>query len=252
MQGSESPEIRREDPRLRASRYAEKRLLGSSEEPTLPPSEEPQRGFRVQAPDRPRSGHPKGHQYDPQDPDGVPRESEAATPPGVPSTRAEVDLARVANTAIDRAIAAGSFDDLAYAGKPLPDVVFSTDPEWWTKSLMQREEVHAAQGLGPEALLLRVVDAGLQDELDALRQEQAVREALEAFNLRVIEARRQLLGGPPVITALREIEQEVTAWKSRAEDRAAARAAAHASQQPDDGHSPARARRLGAWFRRER
>ena len=245
MQDSESPEIRRADPRLRASRYAEMRLLGSSEEPLSLPSEEPQSGFRVQAPDRPRSGHP-------QDPDGVPQEPEATAPPGVPSTRAEVDIARVANTAIDRAIAAGSFDDLAYAGKPLPDVVFSTDPEWWTKSLMQREEVHAAQGLGPEALLLRVVDAELQDELDALRQEQAVREALEAFNRRVIEARRQLLGGPPVITALREVEEEVAAWKSRAADRAAASAAAHSEQRPDGGQSPAGARRLGAWFRRER
>ncbi|RKW70287.1 DUF1992 domain-containing protein [Galactobacter caseinivorans] len=125
----------------------------------------------------------------------------------------------VARTAVERAIADGHFDHLAYAGKPLPDLAASTDPDWWTKSLMRREEVHATEGLGPEALLLRVVDAGLNDELDALGRETEVRETLANFNRRVIEARRQLLGGPPVITPTREVESEVLAWRERARER---------------------------------
>jgi hypothetical protein len=98
------------------------------------------------------------------------------------------DVEVVARTAIDKAIAQGHFDHLAYAGKPLPDIVASDDPDWWTKSLMRREEVHATEGLGPEALLLRVADAELDDQLDALPTEAEVRNAVDGFNRRVIEA----------------------------------------------------------------
>ncbi|WP_233556031.1 DnaJ family domain-containing protein [Galactobacter caseinivorans] len=139
--------------------------------------------------------------------------------PGSEAMRLSSTVEAVARTAVERAIADGHFDHLAYAGKPLPDLAASTDPDWWTKSLMRREEVHATEGLGPEALLLRVVDAGLNDELDALGRETEVRETLANFNRRVIEARRQLLGGPPVITPTREVESEVLAWRERARER---------------------------------
>ena len=50
-----------------------------------------------------------------------------------------------------------------------------------------------------------------------------MREALEDFNLRVREARRQLLGGPPVFTRPRDVDAEVAAWRERAQERRAAR-----------------------------
>jgi hypothetical protein len=42
-----------------------------------------------------------------------------------------------------------------------------------------------------------------------------VRDLLESFNKRVVAARRQLQGGPPVITPLRDVEAEVSAWRER-------------------------------------
>lgn len=176
------------------------------------------------------------------------------TRPGTEAMRLSSTLEAVARTAVDRAIADGHFDHLAYSGKPLPDLVSSHDPDWWTKSLMRREEVHATEGLGPEALLLRVVDAGLNDELDSLRREAEVRDTLANFNRRVVEARRQLLGGPPVITPLREVEPEVRAWRERAQARRAAREeqAPDAAGQGSPGAGQHEHRRRGplGWFRR--
>ncbi len=166
--------------------------------------------------------------------------------PGAEAARLSATIDAVARTAVDRAIADGAFEHLAYAGKPLPDLVASTDPDWWTKSLMRREEVHATEGLGPEALLLRVADARLEETLDALAFEGAVRAELETFNRRIIEARRQLLGGPPVITPLRDVEAEVAAWHARRLERAR-----NAAQDPaPDGAVPGSPTRRRRWFRR--
>jgi hypothetical protein len=55
----------------------------------------------------------------------------------------------------------------------------------------------------------------LDDRLDALAREDDVRAVLEDFNLRIVEARRQLQGGPPVVTPLRDIELEVSRWRDR-------------------------------------
>ncbi|MDR2256649.1 MAG: DUF1992 domain-containing protein [Arthrobacter sp.] len=180
--------------------------------------------------------------------------------PGSEAAKLAATVDAVARTAVDRAIAEGAFEHLAYAGKPLPDLVASTDPDWWTKSLMRREEVHATEGLGPEALLLRVADAAMEETLDALPSEAAVRAELETFNRRIVEARRQLLGGPPVITPLRDVDAEVLAWRERrarsaagpspsgpaevAPDAAASDAAVSDAAVPGPG---ARRRR---WFRR--
>lgn len=125
----------------------------------------------------------------------------------------------VANSAIDAAVARGEFDHLAYAGKPLPALAGSHDPDWWIKGLLQREQV---SGLGPPALMLRKEDAGFDDALDAVGSEARVREMLADFNARIIDARRQLTGGPPVVTKLRDVDAEVAAWRGRAEARRAA------------------------------
>ncbi|MDQ4490601.1 DUF1992 domain-containing protein [Sinomonas sp. ASV486] len=135
--------------------------------------------------------------------------------------RRQVDSARRADYLIRDAMARGEFDHLEYAGKPIPNLDNANDPDWWIKGLIQREQL---TGLGPEALVLRVEDERLEATLDALHTEGQVRESLEAFNRRVIEARRQLLGGPPVITKTRDIEAEVRAWHERRTVAAAARA----------------------------
>ena len=120
--------------------------------------------------------------------------------------------AHVIENAIQQAIRRGEFDDLPGAGKPLPDLGSQHDPDWWLKQLIEREQI---TGVLPPALQLRKDDALLERELDRLGSETDVRRELESFNRRVIEARRQLLGGPPVITPTRDVEAEVAAWRER-------------------------------------
>ena len=74
--------------------------------------------------------------------------------------------------------------------------------------------------------MLRVEDRELDAQLDGLRREVDVRAVLEDFNRRVIEARRQLLGGPPVVTRPRDVDAEIAAWRQRREVAAAAAPAA--------------------------
>jgi hypothetical protein len=70
-----------------------------------------------------------------------------------------------------------------------------------------------------------------------MHRESEVREAVEDFNRRVIEARRQLLGGPPVVTPTRDAEAEVRAWRDR---RAARRAEAEAEARAVEASAPRR------------
>lgn len=119
---------------------------------------------------------------------------------------------------VDDAVRRGEFENLPLAGKPIPGLGDSYDPDWWVKGLIKRENI---TGLGPTAILLRKEDAELDDRLGALYSERQVREVLEDFNYRIIDARRQLLGGPPVITKLRDVEGEVQRWQEQRAKRAA-------------------------------
>ena len=134
--------------------------------------------------------------------------------------RAKVDDAAKAEYLVRDAMAQGKFDNLKYAGKPIPGLGEAYDPDWWVKGLLQRENI---TGLGPTAILLRTEDAALDERLDGQFSEEQVREIVADFNARVIDARRQLQGGPPVITKTRDVDAEVERWRAR---RAAAAAAA--------------------------
>ncbi len=113
---------------------------------------------------------------------------------------------------IREAMARGDFDDLPGYGKPLEGLGHDHHPDWWLKQLIEREQV---SGVLPPALQLRKDDAALDDELDHLGSEPQVRHSVDDFNLRVREARRQLLGGPPVITRERDADAEVERWRAR-------------------------------------
>jgi len=126
--------------------------------------------------------------------------------------RAGVDDAAKADYLVRDAMAQGKFDNLKYAGKPIPGLGEVYDPDWWVKGLLQRENV---TGLGPAAILLRTEDAELDARLDAQFTEAQVRDILADFNTRVIGARRQLQGGPPVITKTRDVDAEVARWRER-------------------------------------
>lgn len=133
------------------------------------------------------------------------------------------DVAAHARAQIEEAERRGVFEGNPYHGKPLPGNDGHHDPDWWIKSKIEREDI---RGIAPPALALRTEDAELDDALDALSHESDVRDVLVDFNARVKEARRQLLGGPPVVTPLRDVEAEVTAWAERRQERMAAAASA--------------------------
>ncbi|MCR2763634.1 DUF1992 domain-containing protein [Microbacterium sp. zg.B48] len=145
-------------------------------------------------------------------------------PDGESAIMTEAQRAAAVNVVIEQAIRRGDFDDLPGAGKPIPGLGASHDPDWWIKRKIERERL---TGLGPPALTLRTEYATLAARLDDLHAESGVREHLADFNHRVIEARRQLLGGPPVVTPTVDIDEWVRDWRDR-RDAAARRVAAEA------------------------
>ena len=113
---------------------------------------------------------------------------------------------------VKRAMERGEFDNLPGQGKPLGDLGSPDDRDWWLKKLIEREQI---TGVLPAALQLRKEDHELDDLLDREALEQRVREEVEDFNRRIVEARRQLQGGPPVVTPTRDVEVEVERWSER-------------------------------------
>ena len=146
------------------------------------------------------------------------------------------DQSRWVDLQVQQAIERGEFDDLPGAGKPLelPD---KHDPDWWVKQLIEREKI---TGIAPPAIGLRKEDAGLDDLLDREATPDGVRRVVEDFNARVVDARRQLTGGPPVVTPTRDVEGEVARWRKRREARRA-----KAAEQPAASPGPRR-----RWWRR--
>nr|WP_235833764.1 DUF1992 domain-containing protein [Aeromicrobium chenweiae] len=118
---------------------------------------------------------------------------------------------------VQQAMRDGEFDNLPGAGKPIPGLDRPHDPDWWLKRLIEREKISVL----PPALALRTEDARLDDVLDRETVADGVRRVVEDFNARIVDARRQLQGGPPVITPLRDVEAEVDAWARRRADRVA-------------------------------
>lgn len=145
---------------------------------------------------------------------------------------------------VQQAMERGDFDDLPGAGKPLalPD---KHDPDWWVKALIEREQL---TGIAPPAIGLRKEDAELDALLDREATPDGVRRLVEDFNARIVDARRQLTGGPPVVTPTRDVEGEVEAWRTRREERRT-RAAALADPARTVARTPL-SRRL--WWRRGR
>jgi hypothetical protein len=204
-----------EDPRLAAARYRMERLA----------EEEGAAGEGSAAPTEHATGADAGSRGRPA--------SDASDDPARRPTSAE--RAAYVETAIQQAIRRGDFDDLPGAGKPIPGLGRGHDPDWWIRRKIESEKL---TGLGPPALTLRVEDAELDARLDELAGEDDVREAVADFNRRVKLARMQLLGGPPVVTPLRDVEAEVQGWAERRAERARAASAA----------APAEPRRR--WWRR--
>jgi hypothetical protein len=139
------------------------------------------------------------------------RERDARTGSDAAAARIQ-HQARWVDLQIQQAMERGEFDNLPGAGKPLGDLGSPYDRDWWLKKLIEREQI---TGVLPAALQLRKDDATLDAELDRETAEPVVRKLVEEFNRRIIEARRQLQGGPPVVTKTRDVDVEVERWRER-------------------------------------
>jgi len=135
---------------------------------------------------------------------------EDAAGPGRAQRRMD-DRALWVDTVVDQAIRRGEFDDLPLEGKPIPGLRGTHDPDWWLKNLVEREQISGVLPAGQ----LRRDDAELDETLDREPEEARVRSLVEEFNARVVDARRQLMGGPPVVTPTRDVEREVARWRER-------------------------------------
>lgn len=141
------------------------------------------------------------------------------------------ERSRYVDVVVDQAMRRGEFDNLPLQGKPIPGLTGTHDPDWWVKGLIERENI---TGVLPSAQL-RKDDAELDGKLDLEAMETRVREIVTDFNARIVDARRQLQGGPPIVTPTRDVAEEVARWEARR----AARRAASASPTPAARRGPA-------------
>lgn len=151
---------------------------------------------------------------------GAPSAQEQLTDQGVvrrpPAERTASAVQTWVDQTITQAERQGAFDNLPGAGKPLRDVDVRTDPDWWVKSLIERERLDLSAAL-PGVMQLRREKAGYPESLLDLREEAAVRERLEDFNERVLADRRRPhvgAGSPPVVGRV-DVEEMVQAWRDR-------------------------------------
>jgi hypothetical protein len=177
------------------------------------------------------------HHDQPEQPDRVTQARDTRTGRSAAAARIR-DQHQWVDQQVRQAMARGDFDELPGAGKPITDLGAGHDPDWWVKKLIEREKI---TGVLPPALQLRKDDAELDGHLDRYATEAEVRRELEDFNARVVAARRQLEGGPPVITPTRDVDDEVGRWRER-------RTARHTGRQAPTAPEPPRRRRR--WFRR--
>src|SRR4051794_5185504 len=94
---------------------------------------------------------------------------------------------------VRKAMDRGDFHDLPGKGKPIEGLGRDHDPDWWLKKLVERERIVVL----PVSVQLRKEDADLDETLDRLNYEDAVRRHVEDFNQRVVAARYRLPEGPP-------------------------------------------------------
>lgn len=139
----------------------------------------------------------------------------------------------------------GDFDDLPGKGKPLPGWGRPDDDQWWLRQYVNREGL-AAEALLPTSLQLAREVERLPEKVGRLASEQAVREAVDELNGRIV-AHLRMPSGPYVPLTTVDADEVVAQWRE-------------ARQPPNERPAPdaltssgaERRGRLGRWFGRRR
>jgi hypothetical protein len=159
-------------------------------------------------------------------------------------SRFEPGYETVVERQIREAAERGAFDGLPGRGKPLPQLQGPADEMWWARRWLEREGVSREMLLPPSVQLRKELDR-LPKTLRALRDERAVRDALDELDRRVVEHMRYP-SGPRIPVRRVDVEAAVARWRA---ERAAAEQAAAPPPAADAAPVPARRRR---WWRRDR
>ena len=126
----------------------------------------------------------------------------------------ELSVASWVEQQIRQAQREGRFEGLPGAGRPL-DTADATDPYWWAKQLLRREDVDA---LPPALRLRRHVERTLAT-LPALPDEARVRSLLAALDAEIRRFNATSISGPPTTQPPLEIEELVARWRSARAER---------------------------------
>jgi len=110
---------------------------------------------------------------------------------------------------IRAAMEKGAFDNLAGAGKPLPNLDQEYDPLWWVKQLVQREQLSM---LPPSLELLRKVEKELAT-IETLPDEATVRRRVAALNVEIAKVNATVVEGPPTRLGTLDVDQIVARWQ---------------------------------------
>jgi hypothetical protein len=110
---------------------------------------------------------------------------------------------------IRAAQAAGEFEGLEGAGRPLPGIDAPYDPQWWVKKLIEREKI----SMLPPALEIRGKVARELAALLELAREDDVRARLSALNAEIARANRTVAEGPATNLAPIDVDAAVQEWR---------------------------------------
>jgi DnaJ homologue, subfamily C, member 28, conserved domain len=152
----------------------------------------------------------------------------------------------------------GVFDNLPGEGKPIPRGGGTDDSQAWLRGYLRREGVSADEML-PTPLRLRKEIERLAEAVPHLRSEDQVRDIVGNLNKRILQWRRNSMGGPPIFVPLVSMDDMMARWREAQAARAsapgpsagaAAAAARTPAAPPGTGHGQAAAR--SPWWRRLR
>ena len=116
-----------------------------------------------------------------------------------------------AEAQIQEAMRKGELDDLPGAGQPLSDLGKPYDPDWWLKSLVQREQI----SLLPPALQARKRREAFLESLGSLTDEDAVRAAVAELNTALAQLNSRVTEGPATSVALLDVELTLRRWREK-------------------------------------